>query len=337
MDKDPTRLNDGNNSEYKKDKTKKISNTFIDFAKIFKNSFKSKAKYENVERCPSYSSVNCFFKASCCKKPFCCNHCHNSKEINNSPTINPANKKCDVKITNHKLDKMDLKVICRSCNKIQDLSKKCTNQSCKKKFAEYFCSKCIVYSNSNTFHCEKCGICRLGNNSDYFHCDICNTCINNTLKNNCDSPNISICNKKHKHIENTLKTFCPICAEYMFDKRKHVVLMKCGHSIHTECLNNYKKFYISCPVCKKSLGDNKIIKEKISYLKDKFLGKDSKELDKVFVLRYSESTDLPERNYNFLNGKIDIKCHDCYEMSEVIDMKIFNECKSCGSINTIKK
>jgi len=29
---------------------------------------------------------------------------------------------------------------------------------------------------------------------------------------------------------------CPICLEYMFDSRKPMVLLRCGHPLHHHCL-----------------------------------------------------------------------------------------------------
>jgi ribosomal protein S27E len=47
----------------------------------------------------------------------------------------------------------------------------------------------------------------------------------------------------------------------MYDTRLEVMVPKCGHGMHIECLHKYLESNIACPICKKSLVDPKLIEE----------------------------------------------------------------------------
>ncbi|KAK7756399.1 hypothetical protein SLS62_001625 [Diatrype stigma] len=54
-------------------------------------------------------------------------------------------------------------------------------------------------------------------------------------------------------IERVTDCDCPICGDYMFTSPKAVCFMKCGHSIHRGCLDDYMQTSYKCPICNKSV------------------------------------------------------------------------------------
>nr|KJB23197.1 hypothetical protein B456_004G086200 [Gossypium raimondii] len=120
----------------------------------------------------------------------------------------------------HDLVRQDIKqVICSICNTQQEITK-------------------------GQFHCNDCGICRVGGRDKFFHCEKCGSCYRVDLRDN------------HFCVENSMKSYCPICFEYLFDSVKSTRIMKCGHTMHMECFsqmtmqNQYR-----CPICCKAVLD----------------------------------------------------------------------------------
>ncbi|KAJ0400750.1 hypothetical protein P43SY_005471 [Pythium insidiosum] len=77
---------------------------------------------------------------------------------------------------------------------------------------------------------------------DYFHCDRCNACMSISLK-------------KHKCVERSLESDCPICHTFMFTSTTPVMFLPCGHCMHVSCYEEYTLTNYICPLCSKSLGD----------------------------------------------------------------------------------
>ncbi|TBU08956.1 CHY zinc finger domain-containing protein [Hamiltosporidium tvaerminnensis] len=225
---------------------------------------------------------NCLIVADCCKRTYPCRFCHDDNE--------------DHSINRYKIREM----LCLYCGLIQEVSNQCCK--CNKKMAEYFCAQCKFWSNSTEeiFHCAKCKMCRIGPQNRTFHCTDCNACMNKDLYNN------------HIHIENTLKSNCPICAEYMFTSIKNLTLLNCGHSIHTECLEYYIKGSHQCPICLKSIGDMNLYNQKIDFILSN-------------NLKLYKDTDI---------WMCEISCFDCKETSKSFYRFLFNKCQICKSYNT---
>ncbi|KAG4948674.1 hypothetical protein JHK86_041913 [Glycine max] len=60
----------------------------------------------------------------------------------------------------------------------------------------------------------------------------------------------------HMCVENSMRHHCPICYEYLFDSLKDTAVMKCGHTMHSECyLEMLKRDKYCCPICSKSVMD----------------------------------------------------------------------------------
>lgn len=226
----------------------------------------------------------CEVKCNICDKFYPCRLCHDQFE-------------------DHKLDRFTINTIrCKRCKFIQTPSQRC--QRCQNLFGFYYCQQCRLweFKNKCIFHCDKCGICRIGKKQDYIHCDKCNMCI---LK--------SHYLKGHKCVENSTKSNCPVCNEYMFDSvDKNISILKCGHSMHQECLNNLlKKKQYQCPLCKKSVVD----------MKEHWLAKD--QLANLEIIPMS-----------YLNKRLIIFCNDCEKKSDIKFSFEYRKCTCCGGYNT---
>nr|GME04263.1 E3 ubiquitin-protein ligase miel1 [Ipomoea batatas] len=55
------------------------------------------------------------------------------------------------------------------------------------------------------YHCNECGICRIGSRENFFHCQKCGSCYSVDLRDN------------HMCVENSMKRYCPICYEFLFE------------------------------------------------------------------------------------------------------------------------
>lgn len=235
---------------------------------------------EKEHGCKHYTR-SCMLIAVCCKRTYPCRICHDENET-------------------HKIDRYSTKeMICLYCGTIQDVSQSCIK--CKQIMASYYCSICKLWcSNGDFFHCDKCNLCRIGKKENFFHCKVCNACMDIQLQNN------------HMHIENTLKSDCPICAEYLFTSVKEILFLKCGHSMHLECYDYYINRNFQCPICMKNMGDMKIYDQKVDYL-------------------LKETINIQKQKGIWF---CDISCYDCRNESKTQYRYLFNKCENCKSYNT---
>lgn len=146
-------------------------------------------------------------------------------------------------------------------------------------------------------------ICRLGLglNQDYFHCDSCNACISIELQ------------KNHVCIENSTKSNCPICDEFMFNSNAKVVFMSCGHPIHEKCYGQHTLHSYKCPTCSKTIVN----------------------MELQFRMRDSEikQSQMPDEIKNWM---AEVKCVDCGGMSRVPFHYLGHKCDHCHSYNTMQ-
>ncbi|URD93210.1 RING finger and CHY zinc finger domain-containing protein [Musa troglodytarum] len=148
-------------------------------------------------------------------------------------------------------------------------------------------------------HCSDCGICCRVGGGENFHCQKCGD----------PATNVHLFNK-HSCVENSMRHHCSICYEYLFDSMKETTVMKCGHTMHTECLHEmlmHEKY--RCPICSKALIN---------------MTKVWRQLDEEI-----EETEMPEdyRSRKFL-------CNDCNDITEVFYDIIGHKCCHCQSYNT---
>ncbi|KAF5738679.1 hypothetical protein HS088_TW13G01580 [Tripterygium wilfordii] len=177
----------------------------------------------------------CRIRAPCCNEVFPCRHCHNEA----------AGMLKNI-YDRHEIDRYDVKqVICSVCDTEQLIGQVCTN--CGVNMGEYFCEICKFYDDDTEkgqFHCDDCGICRVGGRENYFHCKKCGSCYSISLWDN------------HRCVENSMRHHCPICYEYLFDSLKATTVLKCGHTMHSECCHEMmKRDKFCCPICSRSVID----------------------------------------------------------------------------------
>ena len=150
---------------------------------------------------------------------------------------------CHDEVEDHKLPRQETKhMLCMFCTTAQLASQSC--RGCGHPSAWYYCPICKLWNNDpekSIYHCNDCGICRLGQGlgKDFLHCKKCCVCVSVDVEHNC--------------IEQSTKSDCPICGEYMFTSAASVVFMKCGHSIHERCFKQWCTKSYKCPICSKSV------------------------------------------------------------------------------------
>ena len=60
----------------------------------------------------------------------------------------------------------------------------------------------------------------------------------------------------HKCVEKSMHHNCPICFEFLFDSIRPTSVLRCGHTIHSECFADMQRNgMLACPVCLKSVSD----------------------------------------------------------------------------------
>ncbi|KAJ3035622.1 hypothetical protein HDV00_003608 [Rhizophlyctis rosea] len=225
-------------------------------------------------------------QAHCCGKWDTCRFCHDE-------------------VSDHNIIRnMITTMMCMYCGTVQPASQDCTNDSCRKRVARYYCKECKLWDSDprkNIYHCADCGICRIGKGLgvDYFHCKKCNVCMAISLEG------------RHKCIERNLESDCPICGEYMFTSTTTVIFMPCGHCIHYKCHQEYIQTSYQCPTCLKSLAD----------MTDYF-----RRID----LALSQQQMPPEYD-NLINQ---IYCNDCEKKSYAKFHFMYHKCASCFGYNT---
>ncbi|KAL3531423.1 hypothetical protein ACH5RR_010745 [Cinchona calisaya] len=232
----------------------------------------------------------CKLRTPCCNQVFTCRHCHNEAT---SALSNPKER--------HELVRQDVKlVICAVCNTAQEVSGLCSE--CGIKFGEYFCEICKFYDDDTTkkqFHCHDCGICRVGGRENFFHCPKCGSCYSIGLRDN------------HSCVENAMKNHCPICYEFLFDSVKGTRIMKCGHTMHTDCYSEMiSQNQYRCPICSKSVFNMSSIWEGLD--------------------QEIEATAMPEE-YRY---EVPILCNDCNSTSKAFFHIFGHKCRQCDSFNT---
>ncbi|CAL9023865.1 unnamed protein product [Prunus brigantina] len=233
----------------------------------------------------------CKIRAPCCDQIFPCRHCHNEAA---SSLSNP--KDC------HELVRQDVKqVVCSVCNTEQQVAQLCSN--CGVNMGEYYCDICKFYDDDiskQQFHCNECGICRVGGRDKFFHCQKCGSCYAVELRDN------------HLCVENSMKNHCPVCYEYLFDSVQGTSIMKCGHTMHSECfIEMQRQNQYRCPICSKTVRD----------------------MDAIWRLLDDdiEATAMPEE-YQY--EVVSILCNDCNTTSNA-PFHIFGlKCSNCDSYNT---
>ncbi|CAG8302465.1 unnamed protein product [Penicillium salamii] len=219
-----------------------------------------------------------------CKKWYTCRFCHDEVEDHNLIRRNTEN------------------MLCMLCGHAQPAGQIC--RQCDEQTAQYYCDICKLWNNDSKksiYHCDDCGICRIGQGlgKDFFHCQTCCVCLPMSIENT------------HRCIERSTQCDCPICGDYMFTSTETVVVMRCGHSIHSKCLTEYSRNSFRCPICSKT----------ITNMESTF-----RNLDRTI-----ESQPMPEE---FKDTKGLVYCNDCGSKSVVKYHWLGLRCDLCESYNT---
>ncbi|KAI1447560.1 zf-CHY-domain-containing protein [Annulohypoxylon stygium] len=210
---------------------------------------------------------------------------------------------CHDKVEDHELIRKDTKnMLCMFCGTAQRANDACV--SCGASAARYYCSICKLWNDDPdkpVYHCNDCGICRIGRGigKDFFHCKTCCACIAIGQEND------------HKCIERSTDCDCPICGDYMFTSPKAVCFMKCGHSIHRQCLDQHMKVAYKCPICNKSLANMEL---------------QFRNLDMAI-----QTQPMPPE---FQDTRALVLCNDCSAKSSVKYHWLGLKCGACSSYNT---
>lgn len=210
---------------------------------------------------------------------------------------------CHDEVEDHTLPRRETRyMLCMLCRTPQAVAQVCRN--CLVEAACYYCPICKLWNNDpakSIYHCDDCGICRLGKGlgKDFFHCKTCAACMSIQAETT------------HKCIERSTKCDCPICGDYMFTSNRPVAFMKCGHSIHESCFNEWCKTSYKCPICSKSIAN----------MESQF-----RRLD-----RHIEEQPMPEE---YENNRAYVFCNDCNSRSVTSYHWLGTKCSICESYNT---
>ncbi|CAN8073230.1 unnamed protein product [Agarophyton chilense] len=229
---------------------------------------------------------NCKLRAACCGLWVVCRLCHDHNMDHEMVRFHTT------------------QVRCMLCDREQPVSNKCVQ--CNVHFARYFCAICKFYDDTpdkDIYHCHKCKICRVGKGigHDNFHCDRCDACISIELS------------KGHHCLKKSLDANCPICGAYLFTSTRPVVFMRCGHTMHAHCFDDYTVENFRCPLCQKALTNMSSYYSRI----DEMLKREV----------------MPPEHRNQFS---EILCHDCDKRSTTTFHFEHHKCQHppCGSYNT---
>ncbi|KAI0485428.1 hypothetical protein F4859DRAFT_470924, partial [Xylaria cf. heliscus] len=238
---------------------------------------------EKLLGCAHYRR-NVKLQCSTCDRWYTCRFCHDNVE-------------------DHILIRKETRnMLCMFCGTAQRASQTCV--SCEAPAARYYCGICKLWNDDPDkpcYHCSDCGICRIGHGigKDFYHCKKCCACISISTQSD------------HKCIERSIDCDCPICGDYMFTSPKRVCFMKCGHSIHQDCLDEHQKTSYKCPICNKSLLN----------MESQFRNLD---------LSIQAQPMPPE----FKDTRAIVLCHDCSAKSSTMYHWLGLKCGVCQSYNT---
>lgn len=227
---------------------------------------------------------NVKLQCSTCDRWYTCRFCHDEVE------------------DHHLVRKETRNMLCMLCGTAQRASQTCV--SCEAMAARYYCDICKLWNDDPDkpcYHCNDCGICRIGHGigKDFYHCKKCCACIAISTRSD------------HKCIERAIDCDCPICGDYMFTSPKPVCFMRCGHSIHRDCLDEHQKTSYKCPICNKSLLN----------MESQFRNLD---------LSIQAQPMPPE----FRDARAIVLCHDCSAKSSTMYHWLGLKCGVCQSYNT---
>jgi hypothetical protein len=320
----------------------------MEIQKLMYNKDNTKNKENNLndceqnKPCPHYLSKLCkSFYFSCCNVFYNCVRCHNEVETHES---SPEAIKCEV------------------CEFIQPASNECMNKECNTQFDISYCKECFLWTDKDIYHCHECGICRVGTKETLFHCNKCDMCFNVSSELNSDNHICANVTYRDK--------ICSYCMDNIYTSQDSALPLRCGHIVHQVCMNNaIQSREYRCAICRKSMYtvDWSLLKSLISIqpmpIEDIKVGdivkcnvmnnrevkiinirniNDSENNENIDILYEVIFTEMPYIKGIFNSDslsksakKIELYCNDCDTKSNVEFHYLGNECKKCGSFNTI--
>jgi hypothetical protein len=158
----------------------------------------------------------------------------------------------------------------------------------------------------------------MGKKNKYKHCNKCNFCFTKEINHIC--------------LEDITKMDCCICLEYMHKSIKTgLTKLKCGHIIHTECINKFINdiIYISenkivnCPLCRYNIIE----------LNDNEYDSDSSIINSYYnnIIKYNDSFN----SIRSINSDEDIHIIDFLTYNNIIRYNSFNSVSSINSDESI--
>ena len=172
---------------------------------------------------------------------------------------------------------------------------------------KYFCHVCKLWDNNDhrsIYHCPYCNVCRVGRGLgiDYRHCMTCNCCV--SMREGVH----------HRCISQALEGTCPVCSEELRFSTSPLKGLPCGHTLHLECFQQYRRYAYTCPVCLKSMDDMR-----------EYFGR----LDQ-------ENAAVSAVNTHLQHLRSHLQCNDCGEKSIAPYSLLYHKCPqpNCGSYNT---
>ena len=251
---------------------------------------------ELLKKCDHYNR-GCHLLFPCCNEFFACRFCHDDEK--DSHKIKPELMHVsDRKAVN------DIK--CRYCLTVQPISTTCINTQCQATMGNYFCEICklLDLDDKGQYHCNKCGICRLGGSNNTEHCDKCGICFTKREDDMCP-----FCKTNMK---TKIDGDCPICCMDLFNSVNTITMIKCGHWMHSACLDEYVKHNYKCPLCSKSLGATD---QQFNQLLDQAIS----------------TTPMPDE---YKDKIVEILCNECNKKNNVNFHFYGHKCLDCSSYNT---
>lgn len=169
----------------------------------------------------------CKLVASCCNSVVWCRVCHDETAAGCGATMDR---------------KAVAAVVCADCGERQPPREACA--ACGNSFGRYACLECRLYDDDakGQFHCAACGICRRGGRDNFFHCERCGMCLSVHMRGN------------HACRPDRFHDACPVCLEPLFESRREMMVLKCGHPIHHACVTGMLENGMhKCPMCGESM------------------------------------------------------------------------------------